>query len=78
MHLWWRETFRLKASGQPALEGPPASAAQSAWAEAASPLVIKQVIFALEKLEDSLSRFVKAELAYENYWLAVLKLSPFT
>jgi len=71
MRLWWRETARLAAAGAEGLEGPPPDPAQLQWAARLSPKAIERVNAAQSKLEDSLSRFVKAELAFENYWLSV-------
>jgi DNA polymerase-3 subunit delta' len=73
LRLWWRETARLFASGPDALEGPPPSAAQILWAERLSPPAIGAITKAQARLEDSLSRFVKPELAFENYWLTVFQ-----
>ncbi|UQZ89714.1 hypothetical protein C4J81_11060 [Deltaproteobacteria bacterium Smac51] len=72
MRLWWRETMRLAAAGPAALEGPPPSDAQTIWAARLTPASIETVNRAQARLEDSLSRFVKLELAFENYWLKVL------
>ena len=72
LRLWWRETIRLAAAGPEALEGPPPQPGQLVWAERLNPKAIARINRAAAKLEDSLARFVKAELAFENYWLAVL------
>lgn len=69
LRLWWRETLRL-AAGAP-LEGPPASPAQTMWAGRATPDFIAALNEAQGRLEDSLGRFIKPELAFENYWLAL-------
>lgn len=71
LRLWWRETIRLAAAGPERLEGPPPDPAQFQWAARLTPKVIERVNAAQNRLEDSLSRFVKPELAYENYWLSV-------
>ena len=73
LNLWWRETARLRAAGPEALEGPPPTAAQYHWAAQLTPKTLLLVNQALATLRDSLARFVKAELAFENYWLAVLR-----
>jgi DNA polymerase-3 subunit delta' len=72
LRLWWRESSRLAAAGPEALEGPPPTAAQIRWAERLSPASILAITRAQGRLEDSLNRFVKLELAFENYWLKVL------
>lgn len=72
LHLWWRETIRLSAAGEEALEGPPPRPSQLLWAGRLHPKAIGKIEQAASKLEDSLARFVKAELAFENYWLSVL------
>ncbi|MDR0881083.1 MAG: DNA polymerase III subunit delta' [Candidatus Adiutrix sp.] len=74
MRLWWRETARLSAAGPESLEGPPPAPAQFLWAERLSPPGLARSLAALNKLTDSLSRFVKPELAFENYWLSVFAL----
>lgn len=71
LRLWWRETIRLSAGGEEALEGPPPGPAQRLWAARLNPGLISAINRATARLEDSLARFVKAELAFENYWLAV-------
>ncbi len=73
LRLWWRETARLFASGPESLEGPPPSEAQLKWAERLNSASIMAITKAQARLEDSLSRFVKAELAFENYWLTVFQ-----
>ena len=75
MRLWWRETARLSAAGPDGLEGPPPAPAQFLWAERLSPASLARSLAALNKLTDSLSRFVKPELAFESYWLSVFALS---
>ncbi|MDR1045298.1 MAG: AAA family ATPase [Candidatus Adiutrix sp.] len=72
MRLWWRECARLAAAGAGALEGPPPGPAQRLWAPRLEARRLSAVNAALGKLGDSLDRFVKAELAFENYWLTVL------
>jgi len=71
LRLWWRETIRLAAAGPRQLEGLPPDPAQFQWAARLTPRVIERVHAAQNRLEDSLSRFVKPELAFENYWLSV-------
>lgn len=71
LRLWWRETARLRAVGAEHLEGPPPDPAQLQWAARLGPKALERINSAQSKLEDSLSRFVKAELAFENYWLSV-------
>lgn len=71
LRLWWRETARLTVVGYESTEGPPADPAQIQWAARLNPKAIERVNAAHSKLEDSLSRFVKPELAFENYWLSV-------
>lgn len=74
LHLWWRETARLRAGGPGALEGPAASEAQLHWAARLDGPTLRKVNRAHDRLRESLSRFVKPELAFENYWLTVLGL----
>lgn len=71
LRLWWRETARLTAAGAGPSEGPPPDPAQLQWAARLSPKAIERINAAQSRLEDSLSRFVKPELAFENYWLSV-------
>ena len=71
LRLWWRETIRLAAAGPAGPEGPPPSPAQAEWAGRLTPDFIERLGRAQRRLEDSLSRFVKPELAFENYWLTV-------
>ena len=73
LRLWWRETIRLQAAGPEALEGPAPEPAQYFWASKLTPGAIELVARAQNRLEDSLARFVKAEMAFENYWLSVFK-----
>lgn len=72
LNLWWRETARLGAGGPDSLEGPPPTAAQYHWAARLDPAGLMRTNRALASLRDSLARFVKPELAFENYWLTVL------
>ena len=72
LRLWWRETIRLSAVGPDGLEGPSPSPAQTLWAARLRPRDIARVGRALDRLADSLDRFVKPELAFENFWLTVL------
>jgi DNA polymerase-3 subunit delta' len=72
LRLWWRETARLTALGPQFLEGPPPTPAQTTWAARLTPASLQALTRAQNRLEDSLSRFVKLELAFENYWLKVL------
>ena len=74
LRLWWRETARLSAGGVEALEGPPPQEAQFLWAARLKPSALAEINRASARLEDSLARFVKPELAFENYWLSVLAL----
>lgn len=73
LRFWWRETIRLAVSGFGALEGPGPDPAQIRWAARLNSGVIGIVMAALARLEDSLSRSVNPELAFENYWLTVFK-----
>ena len=73
LHLWWRETIRLAAAGAAGMEGPCPSPAQLDWAARLTPRFIESLTQAQARLEDSLRRFVKAELAFENYWLTVFR-----
>ena len=73
VRLWWRETIRLRAAGPEALEGPPPDQAQCFWASRLTPAAIEGLARAQSRLEDSLARFVKPELAFENYWLSVFQ-----
>ncbi len=74
LRLWWRETIRLSALGADQLEGPPPDTAQIRWAARLTPRSIERLNAALIRLEDSLGRFVKPELAFENYWLKVFEV----
>ena len=73
LRLWWRETVRLQAAGPEALEGPPPGPAQHFWAGRLTPAAIDSVAKAQSRLEDSLARFIKPEMAFENYWLSVFQ-----
>ncbi len=70
LRLWWRETARLLAAGPDGLEGPPPDPAQEFWAGRLGPGALERLGRTLDRLEDSLARFVKPELAYENFWLS--------
>lgn len=72
LRLWWRQTARLWAGGP--VEGPPPHPAQQKWAARLNPGGLEKINQAQGRLADSLARFVKPELAFENYWLAVLSL----
>ncbi len=78
LRLWWRQTLRLKA--QMAAGGGNFAAttsphpAQIMWAERLTANSIIELNRALARLEDSLRRFIKPELAAENFWLKVLAL----
>ncbi|MDR3038991.1 MAG: DNA polymerase III subunit delta' [Candidatus Adiutrix sp.] len=72
LRLWWRQTFRLAALGRDDGEGPPPEPAQSLWAARLTPRLIARAGRALDRLTDSLDRYLKPELALENYWLTVL------
>ncbi|MDR1921313.1 MAG: hypothetical protein LBS31_06160 [Candidatus Adiutrix sp.] len=74
MRLWWRQTALLSVPELPLREGPPPSEAQRLWAARLTPKALEEIGRALGKLEDSLARFVKPELAFENYWLTVLRV----
>lgn len=73
LRLWWRETIRLRAAGPEGTEGPPPDPAQYFWASRLTPRAIETISQAQSRLEDSLSRFVKAEMAFENYWMSVFR-----
>lgn len=73
LRLWWRETVRLQAAGPETLEGPPPGPAQLFWASRLTPGAIEGIAKAQNRLEDSLARFVKPEMAFENYWLSVFQ-----
>ncbi len=71
LQLWWRMTFRLAGEGEAPTDGPPPSRPQADWAARLTPAAIQNIGQALSRLDDSLGRFVKPELAFENYWLSV-------
>ncbi|MGL4209022.1 MAG: ATP-binding protein [Candidatus Adiutrix sp.] len=73
LRLWWRQTI-LIAGAAPTWEGPPPTLAQNLWAGRLTPIGIKRIGHALYTLDNSLARFVKAEMAFENFWLTALSL----
>lgn len=70
LRLWWRQTIRLRA-GESLLEGPSPQPIQLQLAAKLTPTAIERLSQAQSHLENSLSRFVKPEMAFENYWLSV-------
>jgi DNA polymerase-3 subunit delta' len=73
LRLWWRDAAVLGVSGDEALlEGPPPSAALRALARELTPESLAAFEAACGRMADSLRRFIRPDLVFENFWSAVL------
>ena len=74
LNFWWREVM-LFSTGQEILTHLELSYAQKYWASIIDGPAINRINQAHLQLADSLARFIKAELVFDNYWLNVLSIA---
>jgi hypothetical protein len=73
VRLWLRDALILKATGDAGLmEGPPPDGRMLAFVERSTLKGLGGSEGALARLFDSVSRNIRPDLAFENFWLSVL------
>ncbi|MDR2199666.1 MAG: DNA polymerase III subunit [Deltaproteobacteria bacterium] len=73
VRLWFRDAGVLNATAAPALlEGPPPGESMIRFARTMSPAAAAAAEEAVTRLLDVLSRFIRADLAFQDFWLSVL------
>jgi DNA polymerase-3 subunit delta' len=73
LRLWFRDAAVLKATREPKLlEGPTRTAAMERYIKKLHLSDLKTYEGAISRLKDSISRYIRADLALESFWISVL------
>jgi hypothetical protein len=74
VRLWFRDSAVLASAGDKILlDGPPPSLGQVKFAKRLPLRRIHHYEEAIRRLSDDISRFIRADLVFENFWRTVLK-----
>jgi DNA polymerase III delta' subunit len=74
LRLWWRDVFVLAATKDAGrMAGPPPTPSQRRWADQIAADDVARIEALNAGLQDGLSRAMRLELLFVNYWLNVLK-----